>query len=363
MKIIAYLAGLCFLAAACNQSPDRFKLTGSGISSSNDLYVYDVAENSLIDTIKVENGTFTYINIGIDEPKLLILTNKQDFLRYMIAEKGNLTLTGDTSDVRGTPLNDRLADFMTAYRNAGSQLEEEKSVLFQNMEKGEVGVTEEDAIAQLQMLEKKQMDLLADLVKKHYEKDKGNLLGVLQLIILQGLVADEEFALLYEQGGEIAKRFPPFMKLFEAKEAIEKTKVGEKYIDFEGVNPSDTTQRIKLSDFMGKGDYVLLDFWASWCGPCRKSMPELKALNDNYANRGLKVIGVVVSDKIQNHLKAAAELDVTWTQIFDNKDNIGSLYGLKGIPTLILLDKDGTIRVRTHEKEDVVKEVQKLLGK
>lgn len=182
-------------------------------------------------------------------------------------------------------------------------------------------------------------------------------------MLIQNDLPFDEFKSMYEQGGEAAKSFPPFVKMLEAKANMERTEVGAKFIDFEGVNPKNTTQTIKLSDFAGKEKYVLLDFWASWCGPCRQAMPEIKALNDKYSAKGLEVIGVVVSDELDNHLQSAKSLDVTWTQIFDNKDALVTLYGLEGIPTLILLDKDGTILVRTHEKQEVKEKIESLLGK
>jgi peroxiredoxin len=92
-------------------------------------------------------------------------------------------------------------------------------------------------------------------------------------------------------------------------------------------------------------------------------MPEIKMLNEKYSNKGLEVIGVVVGDNIKNHLQAAEALKVTWTQIFDYKNEFTSLYGIEGIPTLILLDKDGTILLRTHEKDEITEKIQSLLGK
>nr|WP_281253975.1 TlpA disulfide reductase family protein [Dysgonomonas massiliensis] len=149
----------------------------------------------------------------------------------------------------------------------------------------------------------------------------------------------------------------------EAKANKAKTEVGQKFLDFSGVNPKDTTQVLKLSDYAGKDKYVLLDFWASWCGPCRAAMPELKAMNDKYASKGLEVLGIVVSDKLEEHLQAAEALNVTWTQIFDNKNELGTLYGIESIPTLILLDKDGTILARTYKKVEIAEKVESLLGK
>lgn len=356
MKKLFYFAVLSLLAAACKQSPDQLRLTGSGISSSNEIYVYDIADDEVIDTIKTENGNFTYTLDCTGEPKLLALTNRQDFLRYFVAEKGNITLNGGTDEVKGSPLNNRLTDFLKACKEARKQNTESEIAIFEKMEKEERELTQEEE-DEMKALDKK----IVDIVKEYYEKDKDGILGVAQLIYIQYIATDEEFIELYEQGGQMVKDFPPFVNLLEAKANMKRTEAGGMFIDFEGVNPKDMTQIIKLSDFAGKDKYVLLDFWASWCGPCRQAMPGIKALDDKYSDKGLEVIGVVISDEIENHLKAAEELNITWTQIFDNKNYINTLYGIEGIPTLILLDKDGTILARTHNEEEIVEMIENLL--
>jgi thiol-disulfide isomerase/thioredoxin len=255
-----------------------------------------------------------------------------------------------------------MANMFKTYRDTGKEFEDKKSALFESAEKEGTDLTEEQ-ILELQNLDEEESAIVADAVKKFYEQDKNSILGIVELMLLQGLTPEEEFVSLYERGGDIVKNFPPFIKIFEAKANTKNTKVGAKYVDLRGINPSDTSQTIRLSDFVGKDKYVLLDFWASWCGPCRKAMPEIKSLNDKYSNKGLEVIGIVVSDKIKDHLQAAKDLKVTWTQIFDNKKEFVPLYGIEGIPTLILLDKDGTILVRTHEKNEIIDKIQSLLGK
>lgn len=362
MRKIFYLMGLCLLIVACKQTPEKLTLTATGITTTNDIYVYDIANNKIIDTIKVTNGGFTYTHDAAGEPQLLTLTDNIAMKSYLITEKGNLTMSGNDHVVKGAPLNDRLASLDAAFRNATKELEKKAEAMFKNADKDGRNLTEAE-MGELQVMDKERVALITGIIKEYYEKDKGTVLGLLELMLIQNDLPLDEFKSMYEQGGEAAKNFPPFVKMLETKANMEKTKVGAKFIDFEGVNPKNTTQTIKLSDYAGKGKYVLLDFWASWCGPCRQAMPEIKALNDKYSAKGLEVIGVVVSDELENHLQSAASLNVTWTQIFDNKDALVALYGIEGIPTLILLDKDGTVLVRTHDKQEIIEKVETLLGK
>lgn len=362
MKKLFYLMGLCALAIACKQSPDKLTLTASDLSVVNDIYVYDAANRETVDTIKVVDGGFFYTSGNMAEPKLLLMTDNKNFMRYIIGENGNLTLVGDTGIVTGAALNNRLAEFSREYRKAGQEMSDKKTAIFKKAESEKRQMSEEE-LAQMNALDKEQLDAFASVVKKYYATDKDNMLGVLQLIYFQHLAPEEDFLALYEQGGDVVKNYPSFVKMLEAKVNFEKTQVGGKYVDVEGINPNNTAQTLKLSDYVGKDKYVLLDFWASWCGPCKAAMPEIKKLNDTYSGKGLEVIGLVVSDDLDTHLTTAKELNVTWTQIFDNKDAASTLYGIKGIPTLILLDKDGTILLRTYNKVEVKEKIESLLGK
>ena len=102
----------------------------------------------------------------------------------------------------------------------------------------------------------------------------------------------------------------------------------------------------KLSDYVGKGSYVLVDFWASWCAPCRAEIPNLiKAYND-YKDKGLVVLGVATWDKPEDTMRAIEELEIPYPQIM-NAQNAGSdAYGIEGIPEIILFAPDGKIEAR-----------------
>jgi thiol-disulfide isomerase/thioredoxin len=362
MKKLFYLLGICLLVAACKQTPNQLTLSGTGISVSTDVYVYDMANRRQVDTVKVNGGNFTYTLEIAGKPKLLVFTDKATFTRYVVAEKGNLTLAGDTGLVKGSPLNNRLAGFLEAYSHSAKEVNEKIAAIIHSAKKEQKELTKEQ-LSELEALENEEAALVSKIIKEYYETDKETIVGVLELMHAKRYVPEDEFEAMYEQGGEAVKNFPTFAEIFKIKANRDKTGVGGKYLDFAGVNPQDTTQTIRLSDFAGKNKYVLLDFWASWCGPCKRAIPEIKKLNDKYAGKGLEVVGIVVSDEIDNHLQAAKSLNVTWPQIFDAENESRTLYGIEGIPTLILLDKDGTILVRTHEKEEIVEKIQDLLGK
>lgn len=131
--------------------------------------------------------------------------------------------------------------------------------------------------------------------------------------------------------------------------------VGGKYIDVTGKWEGKT---YKLSEYVGKGQYVLVDFWASWCGPCRGEIPYLRKANLKYGSKGLKVIGVAVWDEPEDTRKAVSALDINYLVFSDIDDNAVKGYGIRGIPKIILIGPDGKIIADDLRREGIEKALE-----
>lgn len=189
---------------------------------------------------------------------------------------------------------------------------------------------------------------------KAIRKNADNEVALAALGDLRGLVDDAQMlkAIGLLKGDNAGAE--PVIALKEGIEKRKKTAEGQKFIDFE-------VNGVKFSDFIGKGKYVLVDFWASWCGPCKGEIPNIKAVWEKYSGPEFNVLSIAVWDKPEDTAAAAEEHGVVWPQIVDAQRIPTDIYGIEGIPQIMLFGPDGTILKRDLRGEDIEKEVSRYV--
>jgi peroxiredoxin len=194
---------------------------------------------------------------------------------------------------------------------------------------------------------------------------KKNLQSPLSLHLLKALIDDTasyvEVKKTFQKLSPVLKTSQLGKSIVQAFEIMDKTWVGSMAIDFEQNDVN--SNAVKLSDFKGK--YVLLDFWASWCGPCRGESPHLVEAYSKYKSKGLNIISVSADKDKAAWLKAVADDKLDWTQLCDfSGDNpILKKYGITTIPSNFLIDPTGKIIAEELRGSNLGKKLEEVFGK
>ena len=189
------------------------------------------------------------------------------------------------------------------------------------------------------------------------KNNPDNEVSIQVLMNLRGLLEDD-------QVDEIISNMTPEMlenetvaRLKSGLDARRATAEGQMFVDFtvehvygydRSMDPQPLKKEVKFSDYVGKGTYVLVDFWSPWCGPCRREVPNIKTVYEQYKDKGLEVLSLAVWErKPQSHtIETAGELGMDWLHINNCGTVPTDIYGVEGIPHLMLIGPDGTILKR-----------------
>lgn len=231
------------------------------------------------------------------------------------------------------------------------------------------------AIADSTGLSKEQINSLQENFYEEFDKKyigynkeiiSANRDNVISLYALQNIYSDlddNELETECESIDSTVTASSPFVRnLREGISARKNTAEGMKFTDFSVPQPDGTTA--KLSDYVGNGKYVLVDFWASWCGPCKRAIPHVKSVYDKYHGKDFDVLSVAVWENTpQESIDTAKAYKVNWNQIVDAKRIPTDIYGIMGIPHIVLFGPDGTILKRGISGSEVEEEVTKYVKK
>ena len=139
-----------------------------------------------------------------------------------------------------------------------------------------------------------------------------------------------------------------------------KTQPGQKYIDFTLEQPDG--KKASLSEYLAKDSYTIIDFWASWCGPCRAEIPNLIALYDKYHAKGLQVVGIDVWEREEGAGEAAVkDMKIPYPVMYNGTQETTDLYGIQYIPMIMIIGPDGQIVAQDIRGEALAAKIADLM--
>ena len=192
---------------------------------------------------------------------------------------------------------------------------------------------------------------------KAYTDNTDNIVSLVALQNLMGELEDVQLDSLLNLLAPSIQEHSFVTRMREGITARINTAEGKPFIDFtvnsvvgmtRSVPPQPKYAEVKFSDYVGKGKYILVDFWAPWCGPCKREIPNLKAVYDKYAGEKFDILSIAVWERqpVQVTIDTAAELGMNWSHINNAESIPTDIYGVEGIPHLMLIGPDGTILKR-----------------
>jgi len=384
-KLILSLLAVASIISCNKVGNNEFEIDGNGNGLKDGLNVYlkmqDTVTNQLVnvDTVKIENGKFKFEG-AVKEPSLhFIAIDAIDNQIPFILEEGKITvaINKDTiykSIVGGTYSNEQLV----AYTKETAVVQE-KVTKFQetNREKIQQAQMTADTVTMNALMKeyKTYQDQFKDISLKHVEDHPKSYIS---LFFIKQFLSDPSFDVA--RGTKMYENLDPTLKNTREGKSIKKTldgvktaekkndtsaaaiEIGTVAPDFSAPNPQG--KDISLKSSLGK--LTLIDFWASWCGPCRKENPNVVALYNDFHAKGLNIIGVSLDEKADKWKDAIAKDQLTWTHISNLKgweDPIAKRYYVDGIPATFLLDEKGVVIARNLRGAELRAKVASILSK
>ena len=340
MKKFIYLLAVAAIVAACSGNKG-YVVTGTveGGADGDTVFLQKVDGRNLVkvDSAVITKGTFTFKGVQDTAANRYVTyrpAGKEGILMDFFLENGNIkiNLTRDNDSATGTPSNDAYQEIRAQLNDLNKQM----MTIYESM--SDTTLTDEQREAKMKEMNDLQEKSM-EITKAGIAKNITNLVGV-----------------------HLLKQNYYYMDVADLVEKMKATAVGQKFTDFEMATPDG--KPVKLSDYVGKGKVVLIDFWASWCGPCRREMPNLVEAYAQYKNKGFEIVGVSLDQSGEAWKDAIEKLNITWPQMSDLKYwncEGAQLYAVSSIPHTVLIDGEGTIIARGLHGEELQTKLAEVL--
>lgn len=341
MKRLLLLAGcLCAAGAFAQKGAPKASIdaTISGLKDSVVYIIIPKGDDAKKDSVKVVDGHFSWKG-SVPEPQKIYIMMAQRY-NELFMENAHVTIRGNADSLEHLQIKgSKTQAEYDAYQTSVADITKQQHALY---DKYESVKNDEAAKAAWE----KQLDALSEQKRgrtARYIAAHPN--SVVSLNMVAEAASMGEYAkvnTLYQQLSPAMKQTHTGTELAERLEVLRKSAVGQHFMDF---TQNDVNGKpVKLSDFKGK--YVLLDFWASWCGPCRAENPNVLKNYNQFKDKNFTVVGVSLDESDAKWKEAIAHDNMPWMELSDLKgwkNEVAAQYGIRAIPSNFLIDPNGII--------------------
>ena len=328
---------------------------------NKEVSILNGATYEVLATTTIKDSAFSF-DIPVKEPfwgwiKTEKVADNNYYYLDVVVEPGTVTCNLVTDDLAGTPTNEK-------YYQYNKVMSKEKEIWYAYAEKFQnMSQMSEDQIKSMADEFQAQMNKMIDLAKNAFIENKDNLVATQAFDFLVEMVGAKaikysELTKMLDEAAPIVRNYPEVVKKMNKLDKLNQTAEGKPYIDLD-LKDFKTGKSVKLSKYI-KGKIALIDFWASWCKPCRAEIPNIAKIHKKYG-KDIVVISLNVWDQPTAQAKAIKDLKMNWLQLTDDTKNSTNVYGIQGIPHIMLIGKDGTILARELRGGEIEAAVIKAL--